>query len=249
MLAAKDYLDAIHKCEERIRTNWITFTTLSYGLAFLILNRDQRCWIINWSWQKVGQGKSSWTDPFNALKVGFPASDLKLLDRPAGELKEAAFKDFPPDTLWLLDPKEVVLIAYIIFALFLGRLLGRGYADRHEWLAAATRSDAAADIPMRLLRNWRAELGRSPWLSWGYRVFGYLVVYATAIWGIVSLCEGRTGIWFEDWRLNLRNHGVIAVSCLVFGLVACWEFFHYQATQRRAALAEPRQQPQQVEKH
>lgn len=251
MLAAKDYLDAIHKCEERIRTNWITFATLSYGLAFLILNRDHRCWIVNWSWQKIDPRLPGLFDPFEALKEGgLRTSELKLLDRPDGVLKEVALKAFPPDTLWLQDPKEIVLVAYVVFALFVGSLLGRAYSDRHEWLAAAARSEAGGDIPMRLLRTWRAQVGRSSLISWGLRASAFFVVYVTAVLGVTSLCKGRTGRWFEDMGLHLHPNATVAVACLIFGGAAWWWFRSDQATQRRATLAErqierPEEPPQE----
>src|SRR5262245_62412590 len=44
-LKAKDIIDSVVKCDERLRQNWIAFVTLTYGLVVLLANREGRCTI------------------------------------------------------------------------------------------------------------------------------------------------------------------------------------------------------------
>lgn len=42
-LSAKDHVDLITKCDERLRQNWIGLVTLTYGIPILLASRDQLC--------------------------------------------------------------------------------------------------------------------------------------------------------------------------------------------------------------
>ncbi|HJQ60852.1 MAG TPA: hypothetical protein VJ890_28365 [Vineibacter sp.] len=206
-LTTKDFLDAINKCDERIRQNWIAFVTLSYGVPFFLLNRDHRCWIVNWSWASLGDEKT-------ALLREKGLNQVSPATRTTSIWPDYKAAPISPDILWMYDPKEILLIAYIVFSLFFVNLLVSAYADRHEWIRKAQihhRVDAL-ELPRGIQTLWLREKGVVA-LLWALgRGTGFLAVFGMAVYGICTLCWGRNGRWFFDSGLNLSPWGSLLLA-------------------------------------